>query len=87
MGGLDPISADFAVHSTPAAEAVAERIAVAVAGAGGRAHLVGGCVRDALLGRRAADLDIEVFGVPTDELRDLVSAIAPVSLVGASFGV
>ncbi|MDH4146045.1 MAG: HD domain-containing protein, partial [Acidimicrobiia bacterium] len=43
--------------------------------------------RDALLGRRAADLDIEVFGVPTDELRDLVSAIAPVSLVGASFGV
>ena len=59
----------------------------AVAEAGGRAHYVGGCVRDALLGNPAADLDIEVFGVPPDRLTELVRTVVPVRLVGASFGV
>ena len=35
---------------------------------GGRAWLVGGCVRDALLGRPCHDFDLEVYGVPADRL-------------------
>ena len=62
-------------------------IARAVAADGGRAHYVGGCVRDALLGSPATDLDIEVFGIDPERLRVLVERVAPVSLVGASFGV
>ncbi len=67
--------------------ATALEICKAVRDAGGRAHLVGGCVRDAVLDRPVLDVDIECFGLPVDELESLVSAIAPVSLVGASFGV
>ncbi len=62
-------------------------IARAVDADGGRAHYVGGCVRDALLGMAATDLDIEVFGIDPERLRVLVERVAPVSLVGASFGV
>ncbi|MPY94351.1 MAG: polynucleotide adenylyltransferase [Acidimicrobiia bacterium] len=54
---------------------------------GGRAQYVGGAVRDALLGRAADEVDVEVFGVDPEALRHLVERIAPVSLVGASFGV
>jgi tRNA nucleotidyltransferase (CCA-adding enzyme) len=55
--------------------------------AGGTAHLVGGCVRDALLGEPTTEVDIEVFGIEPVPLRGLVEQVAPVSLVGASFGV
>jgi tRNA nucleotidyltransferase (CCA-adding enzyme) len=69
------------------AEAAALAICRAVAERGGRAHFVGGSVRDAALGRSIDDVDIEVFGVPVDELEALLRQVAPVSLVGASFGV
>lgn len=59
----------------------------AVRDEGGVAHLVGGCVRDAALGRTIADVDIEVFRIPVDRLQVLLGRIAPFSLVGASFGV
>lgn len=52
-----------------------------------RAYLVGGGVRDWLLGVPVKDLDIEVFGLSFD---DLVRALSPhgrVDLVGRSFGV
>ena len=72
----------------PATNRAALEICRAVAAAGGRAHYVGGCVRDALLDHGAAeDLDIEVFGLEPDRLAELVGRIVPVHLVGASFGV
>jgi len=49
-----------------------ERISRAVAAAGGRAFLVGGAVRDGLLGIPVKDADIEVFGVPADALRTVL---------------
>jgi tRNA nucleotidyltransferase (CCA-adding enzyme) len=54
---------------------------------GGRALIVGGWVRDRLLGRRAKDLDLEVFGLPQDQLPALLSPFGRVEAVGQSFPV
>ena len=55
--------------------------------AGGRALIVGGWVRDRLMGHSSKDIDLEVFGVPADRLRDLLSAFGSVNTVGESFTV
>ncbi len=68
------------------AHAVAD-VAKRVHKAGGRALLVGGCVRDALLGVAAKDADLEVFGVEPEALERLVASVYPVITVGKSFGV
>ncbi|HVU38696.1 MAG TPA: polynucleotide adenylyltransferase, partial [Opitutales bacterium] len=68
------------------AHAVAD-VAKRVHKAGGRALLVGGCVRDALLGVAAKDADLEVFGVEPEALERLVASAYPVITVGKSFGV
>ena len=49
--------------------------------------LVGGCVRDALLGLPATDLDIEIYGIQAAALIELLSSQFGVDLVGESFGV
>jgi tRNA nucleotidyltransferase (CCA-adding enzyme) len=63
------------------------QIAEAVRAAGGRALVVGGWVRDRLLGRESKDIDIEVFGVEPDRLRTLLEALGRVETVGESFQV
>jgi tRNA nucleotidyltransferase (CCA-adding enzyme) len=65
----------------------ARRIAEAVHLAGGRALIVGGWVRDRLLGRASKDIDIEVFGVPADLLRTILEPLGRVETVGESFQV
>jgi len=62
-------------------------LAHAVREAGGRALLVGGGVRDDLLGRPSKDLDVEVFGVPSERLRTLLERFGRVDAVGESFTV
>lgn len=62
-------------------------LATAVKAAGGRALIVGGWVRDDLLGHPSKDLDIEVFGVDAARLRTLVEAFGRVDAVGESFTV
>jgi tRNA nucleotidyltransferase (CCA-adding enzyme) len=62
-------------------------IARAVSEAGGRALLVGGVVRDELLGLSPKDADLEVFGVPADRLRVLLERFGRVDVVGESFTV
>ncbi|MBT4757126.1 MAG: tRNA nucleotidyltransferase, partial [Opitutae bacterium] len=44
------------------------QIAELLKAAGGRALLVGGCVRDGLLGIPAKDVDMEVYGLNADEV-------------------
>jgi tRNA nucleotidyltransferase (CCA-adding enzyme) len=66
---------------------VAAEIARRVAAEGGRALIVGGWVRDRLLGRACKDIDIEVFGVAAPALKALLETIAPVNVVGESFTV
>jgi tRNA nucleotidyltransferase (CCA-adding enzyme) len=63
------------------------RIAHAVRSAGGRALIVGGWVRDQLLGLADKDIDFEVFGLPAGRLRELLETIGPVNAVGESFTV
>ena len=68
-------------------EAVLE-IARIVRNAGGRAFLVGGCVRDSLLSKSdVKDFDIEVFGLAPDVLREALEKRFRLDLVGLSFGV
>jgi tRNA nucleotidyltransferase (CCA-adding enzyme) len=62
-------------------------IAERVRDAGGRALVVGGWVRDRLLGRDSKDIDVEVFGVPADRLRELLATLGRVETVGESFQV
>jgi tRNA nucleotidyltransferase (CCA-adding enzyme) len=68
-------------------EAVVE-IARTVRNAGGRAFLVGGCVRDGLMPKSGVkDFDIEVFGLMPDVLRTALEGRFRLDLVGLSFGV
>ena len=64
-----------------------ERIAKAVDAAGGRAILVGGFVRDRLLGVATKDVDVEVHGVDLATLEELLGGFGEVIAVGRAFGV
>jgi tRNA nucleotidyltransferase (CCA-adding enzyme) len=64
---------------------LATAIAAAVRERGGRALLVGGCVRDQILGRAPKDLDMEVFGLEGTALRALLDGFGRVDVVGESF--
>lgn len=56
--------------------------------AGGRPMLVGGCVRDTLLGLPVKDIDIEVYGVTDpDRLAAALAQAGTVTESGKSFGV
>lgn len=55
--------------------------------AGGRALLVGGCVRDMLLDITPKDFDIEVCGLSPEKLTDVASTFGEVIEVGKSFGI
>jgi tRNA nucleotidyltransferase (CCA-adding enzyme) len=65
----------------------ARQIAELVRGSGGRALLVGGWVRDRLMGRDSKDIDIEVYGIPSDRVRRLLESLGRVETVGESFQV
>ena len=62
-------------------------IAAAVRNAGGRAVVVGGWVRDHLLGIRSKDVDVEVFGLDAARLESLLGGFGKVHAVGRAFGV
>ena len=58
-----------------------------VASKGGRAMLVGGCVRDELMGIAPKDWDLEVYGIGSEELRSLLEQFGDVNTVGEAFTV
>lgn len=63
-------------------------VLAAIRDAGGRPMLVGGCVRDAILGHTSKDIDVEVYGIP--HLGALAGALAGAGRVaeaGKAFGV
>ena len=63
------------------------KVCEAVRDAGGRAMLVGGWVRDYLLGTESKDFDIEVYGLEPSRLRAVLETIASVNTVGEQFSV
>lgn len=69
------------------AEDAARVLAERIKRAGGRAWIVGGTVRDALLQRPSNDVDLEVHGVPQDQLGALLAELGTTKLVGRSFPV
>jgi tRNA nucleotidyltransferase (CCA-adding enzyme) len=63
------------------------KLARAVRAEGGRALLVGGCVRDPLMGREPKDWDVEVYGVEPVRLRELLGKLGRINIVGEAFTV
>jgi tRNA nucleotidyltransferase (CCA-adding enzyme) len=55
--------------------------------AGGHALVVGGWVRDRLIGHPSKDIDLEVYGLPASRLRGVLEAMGPVNAVGEAFTV
>src|ERR1035437_9187024 len=49
--------------------------------------IVGGCIRDAVLGIEPKDIDIEVYKISYDDLMKFLSDYGKVDLVGKKFGV
>lgn len=62
-------------------------LAETVRNAGGRAMLVGGCVRDELMGARPKDRDVEVYGIAPEKLREILDSLGDVNVVGEAFTV
>ena len=71
------------IDPLPQAVAIAQRIR----DHGGRALIVGGFVRDRLLGLASREVDVEVFGIPEGELRALLERVGRVEAVGQQFSV
>ncbi len=66
---------------------VVNKIVCMIHEAGGIALLVGGAVRDLLLGRTIKDLDIEVHNISIEKLEQILEYFDEVILIGKSFGV
>lgn len=66
---------------------MAKRIAAKVAEAGGRTYFVGGFVRDQLLNRENKDIDIEIHGISSEQLEEILDSLGERTVMGASFGI
>jgi tRNA nucleotidyltransferase (CCA-adding enzyme) len=67
---------------------LARKIAAEVDKVGGSSYFTGGFARDKIMGKSNKDIDIEVYGLWPEELRDLLKGFGKkVVLVGESFGV
>ncbi|MEL7059342.1 MAG: HD domain-containing protein [Acidobacteriota bacterium] len=64
-----------------------QHIAADVRRAGGRLLVVGGSIRDGLLGRPVEDLDLEVYGLEPTRLEAVLARRFELDRVGQSFGV
>lgn len=67
-------------------EMIAE-IAQRVHALGGRALLVGGCVRDEILGIPCYDIDCEVHGIEPERLRALLGEFGEIDESGSAYGI
>src|SRR5260370_11991871 len=62
-------------------------LAATIRDAGGRALLVGGCVRDTLMEKQPKDWDVEVYGIAPARLREVLDQFGEVNVVGEAFTV
>lgn len=75
------------LHKVLTSYPLAVDVIKAIDQAGGRAYLVGGAVRDLVLGYPVNDLDIEIHGLTQDAIVGLLKKFGLVNEVGKSFGV
>lgn len=66
---------------------IAIALAEKVSKKGGTAYYVGGYVRDELMGVENKDIDIEVHGIETGELEEILDSIGTRIEIGKSFGI
>jgi tRNA nucleotidyltransferase (CCA-adding enzyme) len=64
-----------------------QRLAETIRDAGGRAMLVGGCVRDELMGIEPKDWDLEVYGIEPEKLKSILEQFGQINIVGEAFTV
>jgi len=76
----------FRIENPDLAQAL-RRIEHTVRRAGGRTWLVGGSVRDLVLGLQPRELDVEVAGIPPGQLHTLLEQHFSLQFVGKTFGV
>lgn len=77
------------IHSIEAKEAfeMVLEVARAIKEARGKALIVGGAVRDEVLGIAAKDFDIEVYGLDAEEVEKIAGEFGSVKDVGKAFGI
>lgn len=63
------------------------KLAESVRSSGGRAMLVGGCVRDEIMRIGHKDWDVEVYGIDPVKLREILDTVGEVNVVGEAFAV
>ncbi|MGI8813094.1 MAG: CCA tRNA nucleotidyltransferase [Pyrinomonadaceae bacterium] len=63
------------------------KLSKSVRSLGGRAMLVGGCVRDELMGVAPKDWDLEAYGVQPKKLWEILDSYGEVNVVGEAFTV
>jgi tRNA nucleotidyltransferase (CCA-adding enzyme) len=63
------------------------KLSEAIRTEGGRAMLVGGCVRDELMGLKPKDWDLEVYGIAPAKLKEILDRHGDVIIVGEAFAV
>lgn len=85
-----PTSIELLEKAHPGEKAVLE-VVIPLLGAlqtsGGRPFLVGGYVRDTLLGVYSKDIDIEVYGLSAERVKEIVGGFGETKEVGEAFGV
>jgi len=63
------------------------RLSKVIRESGGRALLVGGCVRDELMGLRSTEWDLEIYGIEPEKLKEILDEFGDVNVVGEAFTV
>ena len=71
----------------PHLERVLHELCELLRDAGGTTYLVGGSVRDHFLRRKLTELDLEVFGLAPERMREVIGSRYPLDLVGRAFGI
>ena len=64
-----------------------QNIAKVIGDLGGRVLLVGGCVRDSLLGITSKDIDMEVYGLDANVVESILAQRYRLNTVGRAYGV
>jgi tRNA nucleotidyltransferase (CCA-adding enzyme) len=63
------------------------KLASGIHAEGGRPLLIGGCVRDMLMGAQPKDWDLEVYGIEPVRLREMLDRFGSVNVAGEAFTV